>query len=216
MGQLSQVFFSFYLIPDMYKILDDFVCCPFFNDDNIVRLTYTKCYSMLYYVRGEEMNRRDIYFKMKHDFANQLQLIDTYTQLGQHEKRDKLIQSVVMSFKDEQDFLKLPLNQTIDCYIGYRIEQHKFDFAFEIDTLSSAIGLYDTRVSSIFNDVFADAGHRIEEKGLITISIFETEAAFELLFVLTGRIIDKTIHPAITEMNQNLVEYEYEINKRGV
>ncbi|UJS27031.1 Spo0B domain-containing protein [Macrococcoides canis] len=162
------------------------------------------------------MDRRDIYYKMKHDFANQLQLIDIYTQLGQHEKRDRLIQSIVMSFKDEQQFLKLPLNQTIDRYIQYKIEQDKFDFAFEIDTLSSAIGLYDMRVSSIFNDVIADAGHRIEEKGLITISIFETDDTFELLFVLTGRIINETIHPAVTEVNEDLIEYKYEINKRGV
>ncbi|ARQ07260.1 SpoOB alpha-helical domain-containing protein [Macrococcoides canis] len=162
------------------------------------------------------MDRRDIYYKMKHDFANQLQLIDIYTQLGQHEKRDRLIQSIVMSFKEEQQFLKLPLNQTIDRYIQYKIEQDKFDFAFEIDTLSSAIGLYDMRVSSIFNDVIADAGHRIEEKGLITISIFETDDTFELLFVLTGRIINETIHPAVTELNEELIEYKYEINKRGV
>ncbi|QTQ07326.1 Spo0B domain-containing protein [Macrococcoides canis] len=162
------------------------------------------------------MDRRDIYYKMKHDFANQLQLIDIYTQLGQHEKRDRLIQSIVMSFKDEQQFLKLPLNETIDRYIQYKIEQDKFDFAFEIDTLSSAIGLYDMRVSSIFNDVIADAGHRIEEKGLITISIFETDDTFELLFVLTGRIINETIHPAVTEVNEDLIEYKYEINKRGV
>ncbi|MCO4095663.1 Spo0B domain-containing protein [Macrococcoides canis] len=162
------------------------------------------------------MDRRDIYYKMKHDFANQLQLIDIYTQLGQHEKRDRLIQSIVMSFKDEQRFLKLPLNETIDRYIQYKIAQDKFDFAFEIDTLSSAIGLYDMRVSSIFNDVIADAGHRIEEKGLITISIFETEDTFELLFVLTGRIINETIHPAVTEINEDLIEYKYEINKRGV
>ncbi|UTH10738.1 Spo0B domain-containing protein [Macrococcoides canis] len=162
------------------------------------------------------MDRRDIYYKMKHDFANQLQLIDIYTQLGQHEKRDRLIQSIVMSFKDEQQFLKLPLNQTIDRYIQYKIEHDKFDFAFEIDTLSSAIGLYDMRVSSIFNDVIADAGHRIEEKGLITISIFETDDTFELLFVLTGRIINETIHPAVTEVNEDLIEYKYEINKRGV
>ncbi|MEE1108348.1 Spo0B domain-containing protein [Macrococcoides canis] len=162
------------------------------------------------------MDRRDIYYKMKHDFANQLQLIDIYIQLGQHEKRDRLIQSIVMSFKDEQQFLKLPLNQTIDRYIQYKIEQDKFDFAFEIDTLSSAIGLYDMRVSSIFNDVIADAGHRIEEKGLITISIFETDDTFELLFVLTGRIINETIHPAVTEVNEDLIEYKYEINKRGV
>ncbi|UTG99282.1 Spo0B domain-containing protein [Macrococcoides canis] len=162
------------------------------------------------------MDRRDIYYKMKHDFANQLQLIDIYTQLGQHEKRDRLIQSIVMSFKEEQQFLKLPLNQTIDRYIQYKIEQDKFDFAFEIDTLSSAIGLYDMRVSSIFNDVIADAGHRIEEKGLITISIFETDDTFELLFVLTGRIINETIHPAVTEVNEELIEYKYEINKRGV
>lgn len=200
----------------MYKILKGFVCCPFFIKHNSVRLTYTKCYSVLYYVRGEKMDRRDIYYKMKHDFANQLQLIDIYTQLGQHEKRDRLIQSIVMSFKDEQQFLKLPLNQTIDRYIQYKIEQDKFDFAFEIDTLSSAIGLYDMRVSSIFNDVIADAGHRIEEKGLITISIFETDDTFELLFVLTGRIINETIHPAVTEVNEDLIEYKYEINKRGV
>lgn len=32
----------------------DFVHCPFFNEDNVVRLTYTKCYSMLYYCRGVE------------------------------------------------------------------------------------------------------------------------------------------------------------------
>lgn len=200
----------------MYKILKGFVCCPFFIKHNSVRLTYTKCYSVLYYVRGEKMDRRDIYYKMKHDFANQLQLIDIYTQLGQHEKRDRLIQSIVMSFKEEQQFLKLPLNQTIDRYIQYKIEQDKFDFAFEIDTLSSAIGLYDMRVSSIFNDVIADAGHRIEEKGLITISIFETDDTFELLFVLTGRIINETIHPAVTEVNEELIEYKYEINKRGV
>lgn len=200
----------------MYKILKGFVCCPFFIKHNSVRLTYTKCYSVLYYVRGEKMDRRDIYYKMKHDFANQLQLIDIYTQLGQHEKRDRLIQSIVMSFKDEQQFLKLPLNQTIDRYIQYKIEHDKFDFAFEIDTLSSAIGLYDMRVSSIFNDVIADAGHRIEEKGLITISIFETDDTFELLFVLTGRIINETIHPAVTEVNEDLIEYKYEINKRGV
>lgn len=200
----------------MYKILKGFVCCPFFITHNSVRLTYTKCYSVLYYVRGEKMDRRDIYYKMKHDFANQLQLIDIYTQLGQHEKRGRLIQSIMMSFKDEQQFLKLPLNQTIDRYIQYKIEQDKFDFAFEIDTLSSAIGLYDMRVSSIFNDVIADAGHRIEEKGLITISIFETDDTFELLFVLTGRIINETIHPAVTEVNEDLIEYKYEINKRGV
>lgn len=200
----------------MYKILKGFVCCPFFITHYSVRLTYTKCYSVLYYVRGEKMDRRDIYYKMKHDFANQLQLIDIYIQLGQHEKRDRLIQSIVMSFKDEQQFLKLPLNQTIDRYIQYKIEQDKFDFAFEIDTLSSAIGLYDMRVSSIFNDVIADAGHRIEEKGLITISIFETDDTFELLFVLTGRIINETIHPAVTEVNEDLIEYKYEINKRGV
>ena len=161
------------------------------------------------------MDSTNIYYKIKHDFANQLQLIDIYTRLDKHEARDRLIQSLVSAFKAEQQFLKLPLAQTIEVYITHRVSYELLDYDFEIDMLSSAIGSYDKHVAEIFSRVFEDIKSRIETKSLLTISMFETNSSFELLFVLTGDIINQSAAENVTEMSESLIEYKYEI-KRGV
>lgn len=160
------------------------------------------------------MHNLDTYMKTKHDLANQLQLLDAYFTLGQTDKAERLAKSVIAQFRDEQQLLKLNCPGLIQFYIDTVLEERLFEWSFEIELLTSAIGNYDSALLSFIQSCLLDFKQRVETKSLITLSLFESVDEIECIIALSGEIIDITnVLKHCRYSSDEIIEYKYVIKK---
>nr|WP_165983345.1 Spo0B domain-containing protein [Macrococcus goetzii] len=152
--------------------------------------------------------------KTKHDLANQLQLLDAYFTLGQQDKAERLSKNIIAKFRDEQQFLKLNCPKSIQYYVDTTLDERLFEWSFEIELLTSAIGNYDEKLKAFIQICIMDYKKRVDTKSLVTISLFETDDEIECIFALTGNIKDTSdVLSSCTIVNDEIIEYKLEIRK---
>lgn len=160
------------------------------------------------------MHDVETYMKTKHDLANQLQLLDAYFTLGQRDKAERLSKNIVAQFRDEQQFLKLNCPKSIQYYVDTILDERLFEWAFEIELLTSAIGNYDEILKAFIQTCIMDYKNRVDTKSLVTMSLFETDDEIECIFALTGNIKDTSnVLSSCTIANDEIIEYKLEIRK---
>lgn len=160
------------------------------------------------------MHNVETYMKTKHDIANQLQLLDAYFTLGQKDKAERLSKNIIAQFRDEQQFLKLNCPESIQYYVDTALDERMFEWIFEIELLTSAIGNYDETLKLFLQTCIMDYLQRVDTKSLITLSLFETDDEFECLVTLTGNIINTSnVLSNCTIANDEIIEYKLEIRK---
>lgn len=160
------------------------------------------------------MHNVETYMKTKHDIANQLQFLDACYSLNQHEKAEIIARGLVSNFRAEQQFLKLNCPKLIQHYINTVLEERLFEWAFEVELLTSAIGNYDDILHHFMEVCIDDFCKRIDTKSKILISIFESNQDITMYMSLTGNIINIT-KPLkyLSEITDDFVEYQIEIRK---
>ncbi|TDM42664.1 hypothetical protein ETI06_05035 [Macrococcoides goetzii] len=160
------------------------------------------------------MHNVETYMKTKHDLANQLQLLDAYFTLGQQDKAERLSKNIIAKFRDEQQFLKLNCPKSIQYYVDTTLDERLFEWSFEIELLTSAIGNYDEKLKAFIQICIMDYKKRVDTKSLVTISLFETDDEIECIFALTGNIKDTSdVLSSCTIVNDEIIEYKLEIRK---
>lgn len=160
------------------------------------------------------MHNVETYMKTKHDLANQLQLLDAYFTLGQQDKAERLSKNIIAKFRDEQQFLKLNCPKSIQYYVDTTLDERLFEWSFEIELLTSAIGNYDEKLKAFIQICIMDYKKRVDTKSLLTISLFETDDEIECIFALTGNIKDTSdVLSSCTIVNDEIIEYKFEIRK---
>ncbi|MCU7557147.1 Spo0B domain-containing protein [Macrococcus sp. TMW 2.2395] len=165
-------------------------------------------------IKGDLMHNIETYYKTKHDIANQLQLLEAYFSLGQVDKARHFARRITMQFRDEQQFLKLNCPNAIHYYIDTVLENKLFDWTFEIELLTSAIGLNDSVLTSFIDVCVKDFEKRVATKSLLTLSLFENEQTIECMLALTGEIIDtQYLLPNMIIATTEIIEYKLEIIK---
>ncbi|WP_414049870.1 Spo0B domain-containing protein [Macrococcus animalis] len=161
------------------------------------------------------MHNLDTYMKTKHDLANQLQLLDAYFALGQIDKAERLAKSTIAQFRDEQQLLRLNCPTLIQYYINTVLEERLFEWSFEIEHLTSAIGNYDSDLKAFIESCVLDYKERVETKSLLTLSLFDSDSEIKCLVALTGEIIDATnLLSHCNYLDEEMIEYELVINKK--
>lgn len=154
-----------------------------------------------------------IYRRIQHDFANQLQLLEAYKQLGMTEKVNLQIDRMLFNNRLEQQFLKLNLPILIEQYINIKLNDRLFDWTFDIDIQTSAIDLLDQRITNDFLLIVNQFKKCVIDKCEIELCLYESETAIEMRMILTGETINKNIELDISDEGDDFISIHHQYLK---
>ncbi|RXK18147.1 Spo0B domain-containing protein [Macrococcus sp. DPC7161] len=150
-----------------------------------------------------------VYRRIQHDFANQLQLLEAYKQLGMTDKVNLQIDRMLFNIRLEQQFLKLNVPILIGHYLNIKLNDRLFDWTFDIDIQTSAIDLLDQTMTNDFLNVVNQYKNCVVDKSEIELCLYENETAIEMRMVLTGEDIKKNLKMDISDEGDDFISIHY-------